>query len=46
MVVRQPCGLQRVGVLDGKRLDPIASLANGNELAGMLGKVERPECTE
>ena len=46
MVVRQPCGLQRVGALDGKRLDPFASQENGNELVGMLGKVERPECTE
>ena len=43
MVVRQPCGLQRVRVLDGKRLDPIVSQANGNELVGMLGKVELPE---
>ena len=43
MVVRQPCGLPRVRVLDGKRLDPIASQANGNELVGMLGKVELPQ---
>ena len=42
MVVGQPCGLQRVRVLDGKRLDPIAAQANENELVGMLGKVELP----
>ena len=43
MVVRQLCGLQRVRVLDGKRLNPIASQANGNEFVGMLGKVELPQ---